>query len=49
MRREGPTGRRGDWELELISHVLKRMVDRRVSDVDLRRMMETAMGLRRGR
>ena len=34
------------WELELTSHVLKRMVDRRVSEVDLRRMMETAMDVR---
>ena len=27
-----------DWELELTAHVLKRMVDRRFSEVDLRSM-----------
>ncbi|MBI4582976.1 MAG: DUF4258 domain-containing protein [Planctomycetes bacterium] len=35
-----------DWELELSSHVLKRMVDRRFSEVDLRGMMASAMNLR---
>ena len=35
-----------DWELELSSHVLKRMVDRRFSEVDLRSMMSGAMKLR---
>lgn len=35
-----------DWELELSSHVLKRMVDRRFSEVDLRGMIASAMDLR---
>ena len=35
-----------DWELELSSHVLKRMVDRGFSEVDLRSMMSAAMNLR---
>jgi len=35
-----------DWELELSSHVLKRMVDRGFSEVDLRSMMASAMDLR---
>lgn len=35
-----------DWELELSSHVLKRMVDRRFSEVELRGMMSVAMNLR---
>ena len=35
-----------DWELELSSHVLKRMVDRCFSEVDLRCMMAFAMDLR---
>ena len=30
------------WELELTSHLLKRMVDRSFSEVDLRAMMEAA-------
>ena len=34
------------WELELSAHVLKRMVDRRFSEVELRSMMEAAMDLR---
>lgn len=37
-----------DWELELSSHVLKRMVDRDFSDVDLRAMMESAVSFREG-
>ena len=32
------------WELELTPHVLKRMVDRRFSEVDLRLMLERATG-----
>jgi len=35
-----------DWELELSPHLLKRMVDRRFSETDLRLMMEDATGLR---
>ena len=35
-----------DWELELSSHLLKRMVDRRFSEVDLRSMMASGMDLR---
>ena len=34
------------WELELSPHVLKRMVDRGFSEVDLREMLEHATGLR---
>ena len=34
-----------DWELELSSHLLKRMLDRDFSEVDLRSMMEQAVGL----
>ena len=30
------------WELELSAHVLKRMVDRRFNEVELRRMLERA-------
>ena len=44
-------GRRGwpewwEWELELSPHLLKRMVDRRFTEVDLRRMLERASGHR---
>lgn len=35
-----------DWELELSPHLLKRMVDRRFSEVDLRSMMASAVELR---
>jgi hypothetical protein len=35
-----------DWELELTPHVEKRMEDRGFSEVDLRRMLEHARGLR---
>ena len=31
-----------DWELELSPHLLKRMVDQRFTEVDLRRMLERA-------
>ena len=34
------------WELELSPHLLKRMVDRGFSEVDLRAMMEEATELR---
>ncbi len=36
-----------EWELELSSHLLKRMVDRQFSEVDLRVMMDCATGFRR--
>lgn len=35
-----------DWELELTAHVLKRMIDRRFSETDLRLMMTRATGYR---
>lgn len=35
-----------NWELELSSHLLKRMLDRGFSEIDLRDMMELAFGLR---
>ena len=35
-----------DWELELSIHALKRMVDRRLSEVELRSMMSVAVNLR---
>ena len=34
-----------DWELDLSSHLLKRMLDRGFSEVDLRSMMENVSGL----
>ena len=34
------------WEIELSSHLLKRMVDRGFSEVDLRTMMDGARGYR---
>ena len=34
------------WELELSSHLLKRMTDRRFTEIDLRRMLERASGYR---
>ncbi len=33
-----------DWELELSPHLVKRMADRRFTEVDLRRMLEHAKG-----
>lgn len=36
-----------DWELELSPHLLKRMDDRRFTEIDLRRMLERATGYRR--
>ncbi|PYN72725.1 MAG: hypothetical protein DMD96_34275 [Candidatus Rokuibacteriota bacterium] len=39
-RREWPDW--WDWELELSPHLLKRMTDRRFSEIDLRRMLERA-------
>jgi hypothetical protein len=38
-----------EWELDLWTHVEERMEDRRFTEVDLRRMMEQAMGFRRAR
>jgi hypothetical protein len=35
-----------EWELELTPHLLKRMVDRRFTEVDLRAMLEAAEGYR---
>ena len=35
-----------EWEIELTSHLLKRMVDRRCSETDLRSMIAGAMDLR---
>lgn len=35
-----------NWELELSPHLLKRMVDRRFTEVDLRRMLQVATRLR---
>lgn len=43
-RREWPSW--WDWELELSPHLLKRMVDRRFSEMDLRRMLADAQGVR---
>ena len=31
-----------DWELELSPHLLKRMIDRRFTEIDLRRMLSDA-------
>ena len=45
MRRRWPPW--WSWELELSSHLLKRMEDRRFTEVDLRRMLELAIGYRR--
>jgi hypothetical protein len=35
-----------DWELELSSHLLKRMGDRGFTEIDLRLMMERAQSLK---
>ena len=35
------------WELEFSPHLLRRMEDRRFTEVDLRRMLEHATGYRR--
>lgn len=35
-----------NWELELTPHLLKRMDDRRFTEIDLRRMLERATGYR---
>jgi len=35
-----------DWELELSPHLLKRMTDRRFTEIDLRRMLERPSGYR---
>ena len=34
------------WDLELSTHLLKRMVDREFTEVDLRAMLDAATGLR---
>ncbi len=36
-----------EWEFELSAHLLKRMLDRSFNEVDLRRMLAVAHGLRR--
>ena len=36
-----------DWDLELSPHLLKRMVDRGFSEVDLRTMLQRSRGFRR--
>jgi hypothetical protein len=36
-----------DWELELSPHLLKRMPDRRFTEVDVRRMLQAATRVRR--
>ncbi len=36
-----------DWDLELTPHVLKRMLDREFTEVDLRQMLEDASSLKR--
>ena len=36
-----------DWELERTPHVLKRMLDRNFTELDLRQMLEEASSLRR--
>ncbi|MBI2525096.1 MAG: DUF4258 domain-containing protein [Candidatus Rokubacteria bacterium] len=35
-----------DWELDLSPHLIKRMDDRRFSEIDLRRMLQRASGRR---
>jgi hypothetical protein len=35
------------WDLELTPHLMKRMEDRRFTDIDLRRMIEDATGYHR--
>ena len=37
-----------NWDLELSPHLLKRMTDRGFTELDLRRMLGTATGFRRG-
>jgi len=37
-----------EWELELSAHLLKRMIDRQFSEVDLRGMLERAAGYSAG-
>ena len=36
-----------EWELELSPHLLKRMLDRRFTEVDLRTMLDVASAFRR--
>ena len=54
MRRDGEGGltRRSwpewwHWDLEISSHLLKRMIDRRFSEIDLRGMLQRSSRLRR--
>ena len=37
---------RWNWDVELTPHVLKRMVDREFTEVDLRQMLEAASSVR---
>ena len=36
-----------EWELQLSSHLFKRMADRNFSEIEIRRMLSVASGLRR--
>jgi hypothetical protein len=36
-----------DWELELTSHLLKRMIDRGFNETDLREMLASSSGFQR--
>ena len=36
-----------EWELELSPHLLKRMLDRRFTEIDVRRMLHVSTRLRR--
>ena len=42
--RDGQPPEWWEWDLELSSHLLKRMVDRDFNEPDLRAMLETAAG-----
>lgn len=49
MKKGSPWPEWWGWELELSPHLLKRMEDRGFSEVDLRLMMEEAVGYRADR
>ena len=36
-----------EWELELSPHLLKRMTERRITEIDLRSMLDAATSIRR--
>ena len=44
-RREWPEW--WEWDLELSSHLMKRMIDRRFSEIDLRKMLQRSSRIRR--